>query len=241
MKIDIYFVENIRSGIKDCLDSYIYNTGIELNFVQGYDNLRLGDLLYENGRLMLVGKSGERPIYFDIDSIWHKLSQSKRSSEDPLFKALGKDKSNLFILDGTYGTGADSLQFLNWGHKVVAYERNPKIFLLAMDAWWNFSLKDQYKEKFKLIFGDVFKIDSISKFTHFYFDPMFEKTKNKSQSNKEMEIFHFLENSSATTDVFEMLKIPFVVVKRSLKAPRLWSNVNFEVKGKTIRYDVYRN
>ena len=54
--------------------------------------------------------------------------------ETSLKKAIGKNKEDITIFDGTAGLLSDTIIFLALGHKVIACEQSKILFLLVSDA-----------------------------------------------------------------------------------------------------------
>ena len=89
-------------------------------------------------------------------------------------------------------------------------------------------------------------IDSYLDSDIFYFDPMFEEVKQNTKRSGTLQkignvlSFEKLEDTSA--QIFDhMLKKKYkkVIVKRPIKSNPLYEKINYQVKGKAIRYDVY--
>lgn len=124
-------------------------------------------------------------------SHWHKVRPSKL--KDNLGKCLGLKKGET-LYDLSCGTGKDSSLFLYWEFKVVAYERNPVIYLLLSDALRRLVENPQfnkYADRIILNFGDSKEFLTEMRGKTVFFDPMFGalKKKNKAKARKEMEFF----------------------------------------------------
>lgn len=154
---------------------------------------------FRDDKLSYVFESeNERKDSFKIDfdfhhyfSYWQKVRPSKL--KDNLGKCLGLKKGET-LYDLSCGTGKDSSLFLYWDFLVIAYERNPVIYLLLADALRRLSQNSQFKrfaEKIDLRFGDSMNSLAEMRGKTVYFDPMFgaTKKKNKAKARKEMEFF----------------------------------------------------
>ncbi len=207
-------------------------------------------LILENNHLSYLSPA---PIFFDFDSkLKYHASRKYKLKKELLAKSLGLSHHlKTIVIDGSLGTGKDALLMLSFGATLWGYERNPIVYLLLKDAYFR-SLDGPFKEllseRFTITFGEAEDFysqknlhDSSDK-SVFYFDPMFQKMRNKSKSKKEMEIFKFLVGSDDDYEnVLEWAcsqKFNRVVLKRSIhdgfyKRP----TVSFE--GKSVRYDTY--
>jgi len=191
-------------------------------------------------RLTFFDELQKLSISFDFETIYVELlTQRRRGSLGPLSKAVGlKDKEKKTIIDATCGTGRDSLHFLCDGHRVIAYEREPVIYLLLWDAYNRFSKK----VNFEIYFGNPVSLLTTSDIV--YLDPMYRPAKRKGLPNKEMQIFEeLLPDDDKAAELFLWAKSAAkekVIVKRSINADVLAPSPSHTLSGKTTRYDVYR-
>ncbi|HAZ13487.1 MAG: hypothetical protein A2X86_13230 [Bdellovibrionales bacterium GWA2_49_15] len=180
------------------------------------------------------------------------MRQVSKTAAGPLKKALGRTvKKGDTVVDASCGTGKDSLLFLTWGLKVLAFERNPLMFLLLQMAWQ--SLVKKYPEvapNFELVFGDVragaTRICE-GKISALYFDPMFSEGRKGRRSLPRQEMVVFKELVGADYDqesvMASLLKLPLtrIVVKRPSKAPDFAGPLPLaSFPGKSVRYDLFR-
>ena len=203
--------------------------------------------------------------FFYINNILHyKISDKESLSFDflkgPLFnrlkrveheslikKAIGKNKAKLKIFDATAGSLIDTIIFLKLGHKVVACEQSKILYRLLNDAILRAKKEYDFFENLSFINSDsAVIIDSYLDSDIFYFDPMFEEVKQNTKRSGTLQkignvlSFEKLEDTSA--QIFDhMLKKKYkkVIVKRPIKSNPLYEKINYQVKGKAIRYDVY--
>jgi len=167
--------------------------------------------------------------------------------ETSIKKAIGKNKEDITIFDGTAGLLSDTIIFLALGHKVVACEQSKIIFLLVNDAierakselpflknllFLNAKSETQYKE--------TDNIDIV------YLDPMYpEPSKNLLRSGDISTINHILDIEKIADDgdelFFNIKKSNFkkIILKRPIKAEIVDKNINYQVKGKSTRFDIY--
>ena len=168
--------------------------------------------------------------------------------ERNLRKALGKTDKQLSIFDSTAGLLTDTMIFLSLGHKVVAVEQSKIIYSLVKDAILR--AKNMIPELKNLIFLNdnslnVYK--SISKgFDVIYLDPMYPSSHKKNKKSgrlanikKILEIENLTDNGENLVKDFFNLEYKKIILKRPLKFRKNYSNINYQVLGKTTRFDIY--
>ena len=168
--------------------------------------------------------------------------------ERNLRKALGKTDKQLSIFDSTAGLLTDTMIFLSLGHKVVAVEQSKIIYSLVKDAILR--AKNMIPELKNLIFLNdnslnVYK--SISKgFDVIYLDPMYPSSHKKNKKSgrlanikKILEIENLTDNGENLVKDFFNLEYKKIILKRPLKYRKNYSNINYQVLGKTTRFDIY--
>ena len=176
------------------------------------------------------------------------FNRLKRIEHESLIKkAIGKNKAQLKIFDATAGSLIDTIIFLKLGHKVVACEQSKILYRLLNDAILRAKKEYDFFENLSFINSDsAVIIDSYLDSDIFYFDPMFEEVKQNTKRSGTLQkignvlSFEKLEDTSA--QIFDhMLKKKYkkVIVKRPIKSNPLYEKINYQVKGKAIRYDVY--
>ena len=176
------------------------------------------------------------------------FNRLKRIEHESLIKkAIGKNKAQLKIFDATAGSLIDTIIFLKLGHKVVACEQSKILYRLLNDAILRAKKEYDFFDNLSFINSDsAVIIDSYLDSDIFYFDPMFEKVKqNIKRSGTLQKIgnvlsFEKLEDTGA--QIFDHMlkkKSKKVIVKRPIKSNPLYEKINYQVKGKAIRYDVY--
>ena len=176
------------------------------------------------------------------------FNRLKRIEHESLIKkAIGKNKAQLKIFDATAGSLIDTIIFLKLGHKVVACEQSKILYRLLNDAILRAKKEYDFFDNLSFINSDsALIIDSHLDSDIFYFDPMFEEVKQNTKRSGTLQkignvlSFEKLEDTSA--QIFDhMLKKKYkkVIVKRPIKSNPLYEKINYQVKGKAIRYDVY--
>ena len=115
--------------------------------------------------------------------------------ETSLKKAIGKNKEDITIFDGTAGLLSDTIIFLALGHKVIACEQSKIIFLLVNDAIERAKTELPFLENLVLLNGksetqykETQNIDIV------YLDPMYpEPSKKVLRSGDISTINHILQ------------------------------------------------
>ena len=167
--------------------------------------------------------------------------------ETSLKKAIGKNKQDISIFDGTAGLLSDTIIFLALGHKVVACEQSKIIFLLVNDAIERAKTELPFLKNLlflngrsEIIYKEIQDIDIV------YLDPMYpEPRKNVLRSGDINTINHILHIENIVDDgdaVFFNIKnsnFKKIILKRPIKADIIDKNINYQVKGKSTRFDIY--
>lgn len=205
------------------------------------------------GRLSVIDKHApsQKPIYIDFNETFEKLKKSKLSiKKDPLARALGLDKNkNIKVVDGTLGFAVDTLKIIFWGATVQGYEKNFDVFRILSDAYKRLDENDTYflKSKLQIQNKDITEVDfSTLDFDVLYLDPMFFDAEKSAKSKKNMqwlrEVIHHNENYEKTiANLIEDKKNIRIVVKRPLQKEPLFLPKNGDIKGKLIRFDIYKS
>ena len=206
--------------------------------------------VYDTNGLSFVKESINPKEVLHIDFLKGALGwRLKRvNHERNLRKALGKTDKQLSIFDSTAGLLTDTMIFLSLGHKVVAVEQSKIIYSLVKDAILR--AKNMIPELKNLIFLNdnslnVYK--SISKgFDVIYLDPMYPSSHKKNKKSgrlenikKILEIENLSENGENLVKDFFNLEYKKIILKRPLKFRKNYSNINYQVLGKTTRFDIY--
>jgi len=171
----------------------------------------------------------------------------KRADHEKLIKkALGKSEYPLKILDCTAGMLQDALLFLSLGHQVTALEQSKILFHLLRDGISR-SEDQRIFEKLDLIHANACSYDIQAKnFDVIYFDPMYPPAKNKALGSgqleyisKILEIESLKNNATKDFEILQLMPVRKMVVKRPIKVEPFSLQTNYQVSGKTTRFDVY--
>ena len=219
----------------------------EANIVNKYPELLSFFIYKENGLHFVINSSQKKLIHIDFlkGQMWWRL---KRTDHETLLKkAIGKKKDNLTILDGTAGFLSDTLIFLALGHKVIACEQSRVIFMLLNDAIYRARDELFFLRNLVLFHGNAIDIyKSAKNIDLIYLDPMYpDSKKNTARSGTMNDIKNILEiekiNNLEDQIFFDFKKQEFkkIVLKRPIKSKIIDHNLNYQVKGKSTRFDVY--
>ena len=167
--------------------------------------------------------------------------------EKHLKKAIGKNKEPQLILDGTAGLLSDTLILLSLGHKVIACEQSKYIYLLISDAVRR--AEDQLGFLENLILVNQNSIDAYLENENIdivYLDPLFPQDKKQLKRSKSIyalrNILNFekiVANDDKLFMKFNELKPKKIILKRPLKSEIIYNTPNYQVKGKSTRFDIY--
>ena len=219
----------------------------EANIVNTHPEQSSFFIYKENGLHFVINSTQKKLIHIDFLKGQMGWRIKRTDHETLLKKALGKKRDNLTILDGTAGFLSDTLIFLALGHKVIACEQSRVLFMLLNDAINRAREELIFLKNLVLAHGnaiDIYKnarnVDLI------YLDPMYpDSKKNAARSGSMNDIKNILEIESIKNledqIFFDFKKQDFkkIVLKRPIKSKIIDTNLNYQVKGKSTRFDVY--
>lgn len=168
-----------------------------------------------------------------------------------LARAIGKHPSEApTIVDATAGLGRDSFILASLGFQITLLEREDALYevLAAAIAAATPALPD-IMQRMHLIHTDAITwlkaLPPASRPDTIYLDPMFPSRKKSASVKKSMAIVQeLLGNSSDNTLLFETALATAtrrVIVKRPRTAAKISDHaVNFQLNGRTSRFDVYQ-
>ncbi len=207
-------------------------------------------LIYDSNGLSYIKDSKNPREILHINFLKGALGwRMKRAQhESNLKKALGKNTNQLAIFDATAGLLTDTMIFLSLGHKVVAVEQSKILFSLVNDAILRAEKDIPELKNLKFINGnsiDIYK-EKNYKCDVIYLDPMYPRPKKNLKKSGNLETIKQilkLENLDKNNDeiisMFLESNYRKIIVKRPLKSDKTHSNINYQVKGKTTRFDIY--
>ena len=219
----------------------------EANIVNTYPEQPSFFIYKENGLHFAINSPQKKLIHIDFLKGQMGWRLKRTDHETLLKKALGKKKDNLTILDGTAGFLSDTLIFLALGHKVIACEQSRVLFMLLNDAIYRAREELIFLKNLVLAHGNAIDIYKNAKNVDLvYLDPMYpDSKKNAARSGSMNDIKNILEIETIKNledqIFFDFKKQEFkkIVLKRPIKSKIIDTNLNYQVKGKSTRFDVY--
>ena len=191
--------------------------------------------------------SDEESLSFDFlrGRLFNRLKRIEH--ESLIKKAIGKNKEKLKIFDATAGSLIDTIIFLKLGHKVVACEQSKILIKLLKDAIERAREEYNFFENLTLINEDSANVIELHQDSDiFYFDPMFNKTKRNLKRSGTLQKISDILNREKLEDTSKgifryMQKSNYkkIIVKRPINSKSLDKKINYQVKGKAIRFDIY--
>ena len=240
-----------------CIFAHSHQDAEAIQYISDYLSMEIVNEIPLSGSFLDLRESG---LHFTKDST--NLSSSlhidflsgpmgwrlKRTDhETSLKKAIGKNKEDITIFDGTAGLLSDTIIFLALGHKVIACEQSKIIFLLVNDAIERAKTELPFLENLVLLNGkSEIQYKETQNIDIVYLDPMYpEPNKNVLRSGDISTINHILDIENIADDgdaVFFNIKnsnFKKIILKRPIKAEIIDKNLNYQVKGKSTRFDIY--
>ena len=174
---------------------------------------------------------------------------ARAQHETHLKKAIGKTDRPLRILDATAGLLGDSMIMLALGHSVTAYEQSKILYTMLNNQLNQLPETDSNLLNFKLINSNVCETKfNEESFDVIYFDPMYPEDKASSarrsdlkKINSILEIEGLASDPESTFTYLRNIPSTKLIVKRPLKADAFKGSINYQVLGKSVRFDIYLN
>ena len=225
----------------------------ENEFIEHFNKSNSDFILYrEDKKILLKSNFHKDWLPFSIDFLSNEITRRKNQLglNQEITKAIGIKKDyKPAVLDTTAGLGRDSFMLASLGCNITMLERNPVIFLLLQNGLNIAKGNEEIRtiiEKMTLVNANSidFLKNDLENFDVIYIDPMFPKSKKSRLVKKDMQIFREIVGDDL--DSSELLKLALkqkvkrIVVKRMINSENI-ANIkpNFEIKGKTTRFDVY--
>ena len=189
------------------------------------------------------------PLKIDIQKGALGWRLARAQHETHLKKAIGKTDQPLRILDATAGLLGDSMIMLALGHSVTAYEQSKILYTMLNNQLNQLSETDSNLLNFQLINSNVCETKfSEESFDVIYFDPMYpeDKASNARRSdlkkiNSILQIEGLASDPESTFTYLRNIPSTKLIVKRPLKADAFKGSINYQVFGKSVRFDIYLN
>ena len=207
-------------------------------------------LYYEDNILKLSNQGKEFYIDFNNNDILNRINPKIKKCN--IIQAIeGRCKDKLKVLDTTAGLGTDTFTLAARGHKLIAIEKDPYIFLLLKDALSRTKQIDYLQtivENINLLNDDsVHYILNINDhYDCIYVDPMFPPRKKSAKVKQNMQLLHQIAfndeqaNNKLLENIFRTKKTKKIIVKRPINSNFLCDKKpSSQLKGKTNRFDIY--
>lgn len=194
------------------------------------------------------------PIAVDFNDPLFTKQSRKRGRNDILARAVaGTSRDPLRVFDSTMGYGLDGFFLACLGHNVVSCDRMNWLYALVDDARKRYSNGTQELGviSWQLLLGDSQDL-AIQQKAKIHFngpidvllcDPLFDA--KRGSSPKEMQALHQLGPMTVNDGAWALAAlengVTKVVIKRPIHGEILGeTKPSYQLKGRTIRYDVYR-
>tara|TARA_A100001015_G_scaffold269833_1_gene321841 strand:+ start:337 stop:1074 length:738 start_codon:yes stop_codon:yes gene_type:complete len=189
------------------------------------------------------------PLKIDIKKGALGWRLARAQHETHLKKAIGKTDQPLRILDATAGLLRDSMIMLALGHSVTAYEQSKILYTMLNNELNQLSETDSNLLNFQLINSNVCETKfSDESFDVIYFDPMYPEDRASSarrsdlkKINSILEIEGLASDPESTFTYLRNIPSTKLIVKRPLKADAFEGSINYQITGKSVRFDIYLN
>ena len=189
------------------------------------------------------------PLKIDIQKGALGWRLARAQHETHLKKAIGKTDRPLRILDATAGLLGDSMIMLALGHSVTAYEQSKILYTMLNNELDQLSETDSNLLNFKLINSNVCETNFNEKsFDVIYFDPMYPEDKASSarrsdlkKINSILKIEGLASDPESTFNYLRSIPKTKLIVKRPLKVDAFEGSINYQITGKSVRFDIYLN
>lgn len=163
-----------------------------------------------------------------------------------LARACGGAVTDLYILDACAGFGSDGLLLAQLGAKVCLVERQRLVWILLQERARHFAGAQAICGEAAEVLAHPPKDPTATPWDVILLDPMFPPRGKKALPNRGLQHLRELtEDVGAEDDALALLRLALgrtagrVVVKRRLKDAQLLP-ADFQIKGKSIRFDIYR-
>ena len=245
MKLDLINLDELESKRLNELEN-------ELNLVANKTiNLDHDSLVLQEDNLYFNFKKERAltPLKINIQKGALGWRLARAQHETHLKKAIGKTDRPLRILDATAGLLGDSMIMLALGHSVTAYEQSKILYTMLNNQLNQLPETDSNLLNFKLINSNVCETNFSEKsFDVIYFDPMYPEDKASSarrsdlkKINSILEIEGLASDPESTFTYLRNIPSTKLIVKRPLKADAFKGSINYQVLGKSVRFDIYLN
>lgn len=198
-------------------------------------------LSLNNNLLAFHSPNFKKPLSFDPAKGKIGFRLQRFEQEGLLKKALGNLKPGSVILDATAGLLSDSLILSSLGYSVIAIEQSSVIgTMLQVGMKTNSEISG-----IKLCIGRAEKFANELRYDAIYYDPMFESSgsalgdKNLRMLQEILTLENIANDNHYTFNELRKCSYQKLIVKRPIKSSAFDENINYQIRGKAVRYDVY--
>ena len=187
----------------------------------------------DQGALLL--RNGAQVFTLDVHSIDRRMIGFARSG---LARACGLPAGKR-ILDALGGWGTDAACLASLGHRVTLCEIEPLVYVLCKERIDRLELDIDCLN----VSVESFLTETTESFDVIYLDAMFDEHPSGAKSSKPMQVLSDIAYRSEIEPLLRRaqdLATDRVVVKRRRKNRAMLPPPDWTVKGKTVRFDVYR-
>ena len=198
-------------------------------------------LSLEGDTLCFHSSNFKKPLFFNPNSGKMAFRLRRSEQESLIKKALGKLHSDAVIFDATGGLLNDALIMSSLGYKIIAVEQSKILHAMLYCGLLNYSKASNLS----LVYGHCEEKSLKHSFDVIYFDPMFESSNTALRDKQFRMINEILEIESIKNDNYQTFahlrsfSDKKLIVKRPIKAEPFAEDINYQVKGRSIRYDIY--
>lgn len=191
-------------------------------------------LVFRDERLQLC-RGEERAFSLDRREVKRKIAGGRNSL---LARACGV-RQNLRILDAFGGWGSDGLALASLGCKVDIVERDPIVFTMT------YFLARELHSETAVFLNDArsWILERAKQYDVIYIDPMFPSHPKSAKPSRRMQILEELSPYEDPSDLIEIARNVAkerVVVKSRSKQKPAREEPDWQIKGRTVRFDVYK-
>ena len=191
-------------------------------------------LVFRDERLQLR-RGEERAFSLDSREVKRKIASARNSL---LARSCGV-RQNLRILDAFGGWGSDGLALAALGCEVDIVERDPIVFTMT------YFLARELHSEAEVFLDDArsWMLEREKQYDVIYIDPMFPSHPKNAKPSLRMQILEDLAPYEDPSDLIEIARNVAkerVVVKSRRKQKPARDEPDWQIKGRTVRFDVYR-
>lgn len=230
---------------------------LDLPILNSSDTAQADYILYFQNTILQIAPTDKTyggPLFVDFyaDSIEYRRSTS--GIKQDIAKAVGcKPGVRPSVLDVTAGLAADAFVLASLGCQLTLIESNPIVYVLLSDAFCRTNHRDD--EVAQIVVNNMQLLERIDALQFMantavevdvvYCDPMFPHRQKAAKVKKAMQYFHDIVGFDDTNEAQLLMLARKIATKRVVvKRPKLADFIDqqvpdYQLKGKSVRYDIY--